>query len=32
MEAIAYEQNKPQSMEWSAKQKWREVFGTTFPD
>ena len=31
-EAIAYEQNKPDSKEWSAKQKWREVFGTTFPD
>jgi hypothetical protein len=32
VDAIAYEQAKPTSMEWSAKQKWREVFGTTFPD
>lgn len=32
VDAIAYEQHKPLAMEWSAKQKWREVFGTTFPD
>jgi hypothetical protein len=32
VEAIAYEQNKPQPMEWSAKQKWREVFGAAFPN
>ena len=31
-EAIAYEQNKPNPKEWSAKQAWREVFGTAFPD
>lgn len=31
-EAIAYEQHKPDSREWSAKQSWREIFGTAFPD
>lgn len=31
LEAIAHETAKP-SREWSAKQKWREIFGTTFPD
>jgi hypothetical protein len=30
-EAIAYETQIPQRP-WSAKQKWREVFGTAFPD
>lgn len=29
-EAIAHEQAKP-SQEWSAKNKWREIFGTRFP-
>ena len=32
VDAIAFEQAKPTKMEWSAKQKWREVFGATFPD
>ena len=32
VEAIAYEQATPTKKEWSAKQKGREVFGTTFPD
>ncbi len=31
IEAIAHEQNKPTSQEYSAKQKWREIFGTAFP-
>jgi hypothetical protein len=31
-EAIAYEQAKPAQKEWSAKQSWREIFGTAFPD
>ncbi len=31
LEAIAYELANPKK-EWSAKQKWREVFGTAFPD
>lgn len=31
VEAIAHEQKDPKE-EWSAKQKWREVFGTAFPD
>ena len=30
-EAIAYENTNPKQ-EWSAKQKWREIFGTKFPD
>lgn len=29
MEAIKYESDK---MNWSAQQKWREIFGTAFPD
>ena len=29
LEAIQYENAK---REWSAKQKWREIFGTSFPD
>ena len=31
LEAIAYEQADPKR-EWSAKQKWREIFDTSFPD
>lgn len=31
LEAIAHEQHKPTSQEYSAKQKWREIFGTSFP-
>jgi len=31
LEAIAYETANPKK-EWSAKQKWREIFGTSFPD
>ena len=31
LDAIAYETGKPK-MEWSAKQKWREIFGTLFPN
>ena len=31
LEAIGHEQAKPKR-EWSAKQKWREIFGTSFPD
>lgn len=31
VDAIAYEQATPK-MEWSAKQKWREIFGTAFPN
>lgn len=31
MEAIVHEQHKPDSQAWAAKQKWREIFGTTFP-
>lgn len=31
LEAIAHEQADPKQ-EWSAKQKWREIFGTSFPD
>ena len=31
LEAIAYETAKPKK-EWSAKQKWREIFGTSFPE
>lgn len=31
LEAIQYETNDPK-MEWSAKRKWREIFGTAFPD
>ena len=30
-EAIAHETASPKQ-EWSAKQKWREIFGTKFPD
>jgi len=31
LDAIAYETTTPKK-EWSAKQKWREIFGTLFPD
>ena len=31
LEAIGHEQADPKR-EWSAKQKWREIFGTSFPD
>ena len=31
LEAIAHESARPKR-EWSAKQKWREIFGTSFPD
>lgn len=31
LEAIAHETADPKR-EWSAKQSWREIFGTTFPD
>jgi hypothetical protein len=31
LEAVAHEMATPKQ-EWSAKQKWREVFGTAFPD
>ncbi|MBF8275847.1 MAG: hypothetical protein HW390_920 [Candidatus Brocadiaceae bacterium] len=31
LEAIEHETATPKK-EWSAKQKWREIFGTTFPD
>lgn len=31
LEAIAHESATPKR-EWSAKQKWREIFGTSFPD
>lgn len=31
LEAIAHETATPKQ-EWSAKQKWREIFGTEFPD
>ncbi|MDE1463830.1 hypothetical protein ORQ98_17905 [Spartinivicinus sp. A2-2] len=31
LEAISHETANPKR-EWSAKQKWREIFGTTFPD
>lgn len=31
LEAIKHEQSKPKR-EWSAKQKWREIFGTSFPE
>ena len=31
LEAIAHETADPKR-EWSAKQKWREIFGTTFPN
>lgn len=30
LEAIAYETAKPKKV-WSAKRKWREIFGTSFP-
>jgi len=29
LEALQFDTDKK---EWSAKQKWREIFGTTFPD
>jgi len=31
LEAIAHEHSTPKQ-EWSAKQKWRDIFGTDFPD
>ncbi len=31
LEAIKHEQSEPKR-EWSAKQKWREIFGTSFPE
>ncbi len=31
LEAIAHENANPKQ-EWSAKQKWRDIFGTRFPD
>ena len=31
LEAISYESANPKR-EWSAKQKWREIFGTSFPN
>lgn len=31
LEAIAHETAEPKK-EWSAKQRWRDIFGTTFPD
>lgn len=31
LEAIAHESATPKE-EWSAKQKWRDIFGTAFPD
>ena len=31
IEAIAHEQATPKE-EWSAKRKWREIYGTSFPD
>ena len=31
LEAIKYETDVPKR-EWSAKQKWRNIFGTSFPD
>lgn len=31
VEAVTHEQATPKR-EWSAKQKWREIFGTSFPD
>ena len=31
LEAIEHEQADPKR-EWSAKQKWRDIFGTSFPD
>jgi hypothetical protein len=31
LEAIAHEMASPKQ-EWSAKQKWREIFGTSFPN
>jgi hypothetical protein len=31
LEAIAHERATPKQ-EWSAKQKWRDIFGTAFPD
>lgn len=31
LEAIAHETAEPKK-EWSAKQKWREIFGTSFPE
>jgi hypothetical protein len=31
VEAIGHESSEPKQ-EWSAKQKWRDIFGTAFPD
>ncbi|EFA5104955.1 nucleotidyltransferase, partial [Escherichia coli] len=31
LEAIEHEMATPKR-EWSAKQKWREIYGSTFPD
>jgi hypothetical protein len=31
LDAVAHETSSPKQ-EWSAKQKWREIFGTAFPD
>ena len=31
VDAIKYETSEPKQ-EWSAKQKWREIFGTAYPD
>ena len=31
LDAIAYETSTPKK-EWSAKQEWRKIFGTSFPD
>lgn len=31
LDAVAYESSNPKK-EWAAKQKWREIFGTFFPD
>jgi hypothetical protein len=31
LDAISYETAQPK-LEWSAKNKWREIFGTAFPD
>ena len=31
LEAIAHETATPKQ-EWSARQKWRDIFGTDFPD
>jgi hypothetical protein len=31
VQAIAHETHQPKQ-EWSAKQRWREIFGTAYPD